>query len=73
MHHQSPLDHPLQARELAWDVERQALAPLEPLLLLRLHNEATRNGGSWGAWAPLGVDPQGAPSVIQGINVVKIG
>eukprot|EP00434_Breviolum_minutum_P026200 symbB.v1.2.023161.t1/scaffold2099.1/size89596/8 len=28
-----------EARELAWDVERQGLAPLEPLLRLRLHNE----------------------------------
>ena len=30
-----------EARELAWDVERQGLAPLEPLLRLRLHNEAS--------------------------------
>ncbi|CAL1130221.1 unnamed protein product, partial [Cladocopium goreaui] len=28
-----------EARELAWDVERQCLAPLEPMLRLRLHNE----------------------------------
>ena len=43
----SPAFAAMQARELAWDVERQCLAPLEPMLRLRLHNEVSDALDSW--------------------------